>query len=67
MADDIFVDIGPMDASKAPKEHAAKVKGYMEATAEKTIKKAQKLGLVRPLQRARLSMCIARSRSRERK
>ena len=38
---DVYVDIGPMDASKAPKEHAAKVKGYMQHTAEKAVKKAK--------------------------
>ena len=41
MPDDIYVDIGPMDASKAPKEYAAKVKTYMESTAEKTVGKAK--------------------------
>ena len=38
---DIYVDIGPMDSSKAPKEYAAKVKGYMQEAAEKAVKKAK--------------------------
>ena len=38
---DIYVDIGPMDSSKAPKEYAAKVKGYMQDTAEKMVSKAK--------------------------
>ena len=41
MPDDIYVDIGPMDASKAPKEYAAKVKGYMESSVEKAVAKAK--------------------------
>ena len=38
---DIYVDVGPMDSSKAPKEYAAKVKGYMTDAVGKTVDKAK--------------------------
>lgn len=34
----IYVDIGPMDASKAPKEHAAKAKTAMSKAVERAVK-----------------------------
>ncbi len=35
---DIYVEVGPMDASKAPKEHAAKVKKYLEDSVASAVK-----------------------------
>jgi hypothetical protein len=37
---EIYVDIGPMDASKAPKQYAEKAKAAMENTVEKAVKGA---------------------------
>jgi hypothetical protein len=37
---DIYVDIGPMDSSKAPKEYAAKAKDAMCEAVETAVKKA---------------------------
>ena len=37
---DIYVDIGPMDISKAPKPYADKAKTAMQKTAEKAVKGA---------------------------
>jgi hypothetical protein len=37
---DIYVDIGPMDASKAPKEFADKAKAAMKEAVEGVVKKA---------------------------
>ena len=37
---DIYVDIGPMDSSKAPKEHADKAKATMQKGVEKAVKSA---------------------------
>jgi hypothetical protein len=38
---DIYVDVGPMDSSKAPKEYAAKVKRYLDDTVTGAVDKAK--------------------------
>lgn len=37
---DIYVDVGPMEVSKAPKQYADKAKTAMQKTAEKAVKGA---------------------------